>query len=199
MTVVLKNPLTPRRFKWLIAIVLLVTAVGIPATLYWSLQRSDMHLRWDLEARYAQEFYFQSDYAAGLLKGDVTPPTNITIGIASNELARATDELYSIEYLDTSHINTIDRITTALETLNTWAASYSSLDYLQSLNSTQRSFLATQLRLLGHNILNAYWNYANFTDTSPGVGPPFWYSGPSPPDSQLLQDAVNVALGIQRK
>ena len=199
MTVVLKDPLTPRRFKWLIAIVLLVTVVGIPATLYWALQRSDMHLRWDLEARYAQEFYFQSDYAAGLLKGDVTPPTNITIGIASNELAGATDELYNIEYLDTSHINTIDRITTALETLNTQAAPYSSLDYLQSLNSTQRSFLATQLRLLGHNIVNAYWNYANFTDTSPGVGPSFWYSGPSPPDSQLLQDAVSVALGIQRK
>src|SRR5713101_9360985 len=87
MTVVLRDPLTPRRFKWIVAIVLLVTAVGIPATLYWALQRSDMHLRWDLEARYAQEFYFQSDYAAGLLKGDVTPPTNLTIGIASNQLA----------------------------------------------------------------------------------------------------------------
>src|SRR6266851_1597175 len=81
MTVVLRDPLTPRRFKWIVAIVLLVTAVGIPATLYWVLQRSDMRLRWDLEARYAQEFYFQSDYAAGLLKGDVTPPTNITMGL----------------------------------------------------------------------------------------------------------------------
>jgi hypothetical protein len=196
MTVVLKNPLTPRRFKWIIVIVLLVTAVGIPATLYWALQRSDMHLRWDLESRYAQEFYFQSDYAAGLLNGDVTPPTNITIGIASNELAGANDELYNIGYLDTSHINTISRITTALATLDTQGRD--SLDYFQSLNSTQRSFLATQLRLLGHDIENAYWNYLNFTSTSPGVGPPFWYSGPSPPDSQLLQDAVSVALGIQR-
>ncbi len=194
MTVLANNPrprLT-RPFKRIIIIALLLTVVSIPATVYWALQRNEMHLRWDLESRYAQEFYFQSDYVAGLLKGDVTPPTNITIGIASNELGQAILELYNIEYLDTSHLNQLDKITTALETLKTQ-------DYLQSLNSTQRTSLATQLRLLGHDIINAYWNYGNFTSTSPGVGPSFWYSGPSPPDEQLLQSAVNIALSIQRK
>src|SRR5262245_60565689 len=106
--------------------------------MYWALERSGMHLRWDLESRYAQEFYFQTDYTAGLLKGDIAPPTNVTIQIASDELARAISELYNIEYLDSSHLSQLDKITTALNTLNTQAAPYSSQGYLQSLNSSQR-------------------------------------------------------------
>jgi len=67
------------------------------------------------------------------------------------------------------------------------------------LNSSQRILLSTQVYSLGHKLANAYNNFVNYTSTSPGIGPSFWYSGPSPPDENLLQSAVNIALTFERQ
>ncbi len=98
--------------------------------------------------------------------------------------------------LDTSHADQLSRISYAVETLRTQNGTQ---EYITSMNPEHRSLLATQLYSLAHKIENAYWNFINYTSTSPGVGPPFWYSGPSPPDENLLHDAVNIALGFERK
>lgn len=194
MTMVVKNPLitfTRRRFKTILIIVIILVA-AVPITLYWGLQRNDMHFRWDLESRYAQEFWEHTQYTAGLLNGFVAPWTNATEGFAINELAYGDMQIISISYLDASHANQLLRISYAIETLRTQ-------NYIHNMTASQRTSLATQLFSLSTKIINAYWNYVNYTSTQTGVGPPFWYSGPSPPDEQLLQDAVNIALGFQRK
>ncbi len=182
-----------------IIVVLVVLLVAIPTALYWALERRDMYLRWDLDSRYAQQFYFETDYAAGLLKGDIGPATNLTLGIASNDVSGANIELSNIAVLDTTHANQLYKISYALSTLTGQANCTCSEDYFQSLNSSQRATIATQLRLVGHDVVNAYWNYVNYTSNGVGQGPDFWYSGPAPPDSKLMQDAVIIALDLQRK
>ncbi len=194
MTMVEKTPLitfTRRRFKTIMVIVIILAA-AVPITLYWAVQRNDMHHQWALQSSYALEFWSHTDYAAGLLNGNVAPWGNVTEGFTINELGYAAIQLYDISYLDTSHANQLLRISYAIETLKTQ-------NYIHNMTSSQRISLSTQLELLSHKIINAYSNYANFTSTGTATGPPFWYTGPSPPDEQLLQDAVNIALGFQRK
>jgi hypothetical protein len=125
------------------------------------------------------------------VNGTVARWNNDTAGFAVNELGYADIELNSISVIDTSHSDQLFRISYAMESLRTD-------DYIQSLNQSARTILATQLWALSHKIINAYWNFVNHTSGSPGVGPPFWYSGPSPPDEHLIQDAVNIALSFER-
>jgi len=194
MTVSSRNPLRLGRRGniLLLGAVLVIIAIAIPATLYWETQRNDMHLRWDLQARYAVEFWSHAQYSGGLINGTLTKWNNDTAGVAVNELGYADWELYDIRVLDTAHTDSLSRISTAIETLRTD-------DYIASLNQTARTLLAHQLWSISMKIINAYWNYANYTSNSPGIGPPFWYSGPSPPDETLLQSAVNIALAFERR
>jgi hypothetical protein len=177
-------------------ILLIVLAVAVPVTMYWASQRSDAHLRWDLESRYAQQFMFHLDYATALMNGVIYPWSNVTDGFVVNELAYANDQVYDIKVLDNSHADQLSRISYALETLRTQNGTK---DYIFSMNPSQRVLLASQLYSLGHKIANAYWNFVNYTSTSPGVGPSFWYSGPSPPDENLLQSSATIALNFERK
>lgn len=199
MTLVVKNPLprlTRRRSLSALVIVLIVLAATLPITLYWVLQRNDMHLRWDIESRYAQQFFFHLDYGSALMQGYILSWNNVTNLVVINELAYADSQLYDISTLDRSHCNTLSRISFALESLSSQNGTQG---YIFSMNSSQRFYLATQLESLGHKIINAYWNFGNYTSTSPGVGPGFWYSGPSPPDENLLQSALSVALSFARR
>ncbi len=195
MTVVVKNPLsrlTNRRLS--LVILVIVLAVALP--FYWTIQRNDTHLRWDLESRYAQQFFFHLDTASGLMNGIPYSWSNVTSGFAVNELGYADSELYDVAVLDTSHADQLYRISYALETLRTQNGTR---DYIYGMNLSQRLNLAAQLESLGHKIINAYWNFANYTSTSPGVGHGFWYFGPSPPDESLLQSSVAIALNFERK
>jgi len=194
VTVSFRNPLRlgGRGNILLLGAVLVIIAIAIPTTLYWETSRNDMHLRWDLQARYAQEFWSQAQYSGSLINGTVSKWNNETAGVAVNVLGFADEELYDIGVLDTAHTNTLSRISTAIETLRTD-------DYIATLNQTSRTLLAHQLWSISQKIINANWNYANYTSTTPGVGPPFWYSGPAPPDETLLQNAVNIALAFERR
>ena len=194
MTILVKNPLprlTRRRFLMIVLVIVIVLAAGVPVTSYWALQRNDMHIRWDLQATYAEEFWSHADDAAGLLSGIVAHWSNVTEIFVSNELAYADWQLNSISHLDTSHANQLFRISYAIESLRTQ-------DYIHNMNSSQRMNLATQLYSIRMKVRNAFTNYLNYTSSGTAAGPPFWYSGPSPPDERLLQDAVNIALGFQR-
>ncbi len=201
MSIAVKNPLTwltKRHVLSVLVIVVMVVAVGIPVALYSALQRSDTHLRWDLESRYAQQFLFHTEHAAAYLDGNLYSWNNETAGVAVSELAYADFELNAITVFDRTHADQLIRISYAIESLQGPGPTGFG-EYIASLNSSQRILLSTQVYSLGHKLANAYNNFVNYTSTSPGIGPSFWYSGPSPPDENLLQSAVNIALTFERQ
>jgi len=201
MTIAVKNPLprlTRQRLMAVFAIVVFVVAVGVPVGMYWALQRSDLHLRWDLESRYAEQLLFHMESASALLNGNLYTWSNQTAGSALEELVYADYELQSIMVLDRAHLDQLNGINYALESLNS-ASPKGTEVYIASLNSSQRILLSTQVYSFGHDLANAYNNFVNYGGTSPGIGPSFWYSGPSPPDENLLQSAVSIALTFERQ
>jgi len=165
--------------------------MAVPVTMYWALQRNDMHARWDQQERYAFEVWRHSDWAAGLLSGNIDHWNNETEQFTLNELSYADYGVYGLSVLDSAHANRLDRISSAVETLRTQ-------DYVHNMTSAQRTELSNQLESLGHDMLFAYSNYWNYTSNGVGVGPAFWYSGPAPPDERLLQNAVSIACAFQR-
>ena len=196
MTIVAKNRLTPKRFLSILLVILIVLAVAVPVTLYWTLERNETHLIWDINSRYAQQFFFHTDWAAALMRGNINPWNNQTAYDALNELAYADFELNGVSVLDQAHANQLYQISNAIETIRTPNGTQL---YIQSLSQSARILLANQVSLLGHDVVNAYWNFINYTSSGNGVGPPFWYNGPSPPDENLIQNAVNIALAFERK
>jgi hypothetical protein len=199
--IAVKNPLprlTKRRLLASLVILIVVAAVGVPVYLYWALQRSDAHLRWDLESRYAVEFVLHTEHAAAYLNGTSYSWSNETAGIVLSEMGWANDELYGIMVLDRAHIDQLNKINYAIQSLEGPGPSGTG-QYIASLNSSQRTLLSTQVYSLGHKIGDAYNNFLNNGGSSPGIGPSFWYSGPSPPDETLLQSAVSIALSFERQ
>src|SRR5207245_2995038 len=117
--------------------------------------------------------------------------SNETVGFALSELVYADYELQGIIVFDRAHLDQLNRINYAIESLN-GASPTGYGDYIASLNSSQRILLSTQVYSLGHKLANAYNNFVNYTSTSPGIGPSFWYSGESPPDANLIRLFVNI-------
>ncbi len=192
MLTLVKNPfprLTKRRFLSVLLLFTVVSAITVPAALYWALQRSDLHQRWQIEANYASQFSSQMGYAAALMAGVLFKWNNATSSFAGNEMGSADLSLVYISNFDTTHANQLQRIDYALE--NVRPTVFGNLTY------SQRTALSAELRSLSVKIENAYWNFLNYTSASPTSGPPFWYSRPSPPDEGLLRDAVNIALSLQ--
>ncbi len=197
MIIEVRNPiprLTVRRTVAILFVLLAVAAVAVPATLYWSLQRNDMHAQWAQQERSAFEVWRHTDNAAGLLGGYYPPNTpwnNESEVLTISELGGAEYGLNGVSLLDVAHADQLGRIFYALTTLETQ-------NYIHNMTSTQRIQLSNQLELLGHDVLNAYSNYYNYTSSGTVSGPPFWYNGPAPPEEQLLQNAVNIACTFQR-
>jgi len=151
-----------------------------------------MHQRWQIEANYASQFSFQMCYAAALMAGIPFKWDNATSSFAGNEMGYADDSLVYISYFDTAHANQLLRIFFAIESIR---PPFNTIP-VANLSYSQRTSLSGQLQSLAVKIDRAYTNFVNYTSTRPVVGPPFWYSGPSPPDERLLQDAVSVGLSL---
>ena len=195
MTVV-PNPLprlTRFRILLILAVVGIAVSAAVPTTLYWTLQRTDLHARWQLEANYARQFGFQMEYVSSLVNGTVYKWNNVTSSLAGNLMGYANENLnYLLDY-DTAHGNQLYQISYAIENI---VPSFFNLSFA-NLSSAQRGPLAAQLYSLGDRILYSYWNFLKYTSAGGISGPPFWYSGPSPPDEQLLQVAVSIALALR--
>ncbi len=103
MTVV-PNPL-PRLTRFRIVLILAVVGIAVsaavPTTLYWTLQRTDLHARWQLEANYARQFGFQMEYVSSLMNGTVYKWNNVTSSFAGNLMG------YANENLDRKHCSII--------------------------------------------------------------------------------------------
>ena len=194
MTIVAKNPLTKRRVSAVLLIIVTVLAIAVPTALYWALQRTDLHSRWQLQADYASQFSFQMDDAAALMNGTIWKWNNVTSSFAGNEMGSANENLSYLSEYDTAHANQLIMINYAIENIR---PPFNTIPFT-NISYAQRTILAAQLRSIANKILYAYWNFLNYTSVGGTAGPPFWYSGPSPPDESLLQAAVNVALTLQR-
>ncbi len=172
-------------------IVLLVLVVSVPSVLYWEIQRNDMHARWERQLELAQsfDFYGVEDAEITLMQPNFTSDSALRNSAVSS-LSSAQFTLNSLIHLDSDRFNQLHQIETMLLTLEPrWST------YTIGLNQSQRGTLANLLGRIGNDILFAYGNYINYTSSGPD-GPPFWYNGPAPPDQNLIQQAVELAVNL---
>lgn len=125
------------------------------------------------------------DIAAESINGTLFPWNNESQMSALNGLTQAYSTLIYLGFLDSSHINQLGIIANKV---------YESSSAFYQITQSRRVSFSTNLRSLGDKIVNAY--LLNNTSTTNGVGPSFWYSGPSPPNEQDLQDASVIATNL---
>jgi len=172
-------------------IVLLALVVSVPSLLYWTIERNDMHARWERQLELAQTFDFYGVEQAEIVlmqpnfTSDSAYRNTGVWGLNSAEFA-----LNNLVILDFDRANQLYKIETMLLSL---ASSWST--YTTGLNQSQRGTLAGLLGSIGNDVLFAYGNFIKYT-SSGGSGPPFWYNGPSPPDQVLIQQAVDLAVNF---
>jgi len=172
-------------------IVLLSLLVIVPSLLYWTIERNDMHARWERQFELAQSFDFYGVEGAQvvLLNPNFTSDSTYR-NTGASALQSAQSTLTNLVALDFDRANQLYKIETMLLTL---ASSWST--YTTGLNQTQRGTLAGLLGKIGNDILFGYGNFINYTSPGPN-GPSFWYNGPAPPDQNLVQDAVDLAVNL---
>jgi len=163
----------------------MILVILVPIVVYWSEQRIAEHARWDNELHYPQLFNINVDIAADSINGTFYPWNNESQAIAQNAISQAYATLSYLGFLDSSHTNQLFIIAEKV---------YESSSAFYQITQSQRVTLSTNLRALGEKILLAY--FLNNTITSNGVGPPFWYTGPSPPDERDLQAASVIAANL---
>ena len=187
--------LTRFRLLLVLAVVAIAVSATVPTAFLWAMQRTDLHARWELEQNYASQFGFQIETASSYMNdtygykwsGETSSFAGVLIGYADQNLNLLRD-------YDTDHSNKLYPISYAIERIVVSFfenASYANASY------AQRAPLERQLYSLGDRILYAYSNFLKYTSEGGTAGPPFSYSGPTPPDESLLQDAVNIALALQ--
>jgi hypothetical protein len=150
-----------------------------------------MHARWERQLELAQsfDFYGMEDAQIVLMNPNFTSDSTYrSTGASGLESAQFT--LRNLMILDFDRANQLYNIETMLQGLAPiWST------YTIGLNQSQRGTLANLLGRIGNDILNAYGNYVNYTSSGPN-GPDFWYNGPAPPDQNLVQQAVNLAVNL---
>jgi hypothetical protein len=172
-------------------IVLLVLVVSVPSLLYWTIERNDMHARWERQLEWAQsfDFYGVEEAQIVLMQPNFTSDSGYR-NTGASALNSAEFALNNLVILDFDRANQLYKIETMLLSLvSGWST------YTTGLNQSQRGTLAGLLGRIGNDILYAYGNFISYT-SSGGSGPSFWYIGPSPPDQILIQQAVDLAVNL---
>jgi hypothetical protein len=160
--------------------VLLALLIAEPALIYWTVDRVVTHNRWSIQASMAETFFGQMNDA-------YVPITNQSLAsdqalkiLTNVVLHDAGTTMYNLYRIDTQHFNQLDRVSTTLLNLD-------SLGYILNLTGPQRTVLANIFLSIGTKIVTAY--HLNATNV---YSVPFWYWGPSPPDENLLNQAVDL-------
>ena len=174
-----------RRLFYALVACLIILIVLVPVVVYWSEQRIAEHARWDTELNYARLFSENVGSAAEFINATFYPWNNESERSALTLLVQSETTLFMIGDLDMAHANQLAIIGNKVG---------ESPSAFYQITQTQRVSFSTHLRALGDKILYAY--YLNNTSTSNGVGPSFWYSGPSPPNEKDLQDASTIAANL---
>ena len=163
----------------------MIQIIILPIAVYWSDQRIAEHARWDTEVNYAQLFRMDVGSAAEFINGTFYPWNNESQRSALIELVQGETTLLSLGHLDTAHLNQLSTIANMVG---------GSTSVFNGITQSKRVIFSANLRSLGDKIVNAY--FLNNTSTTNGVGPSFWYSGPSPPNEQDLRDASTIAANL---
>jgi hypothetical protein len=176
----------------IVLVVLLVLVVALPIGVYWTIERIETHSRWERQLQEAQFFALYHMETASALVQSPGSSNQTVLDWGRNEMTYATGTLDSLSNLDQSHATQLTKIFNILAHLGTsWPG------YVLGLSSTQKTTLSSLLTGIGSKVLNSYANYLNYTSSDAVSGPAFWYSGPTPPDETLLQEAVDLAVNWQ--
>jgi len=168
----------------LVIFVIVISAVG-----YWTVQRVDMYERWASQIEKSQSIRGHLWEAYVLLKSSSFETDNTTQDWFISELKYASSSLLELARLDKKHGLQLNKIETMLVDL----FDPTKRSYLIGLNSTDRNAIARALHDIGGKVVAAYFNYINYTSSNP----PLWYSGPSPPDETILEEAVELANDVR--
>jgi hypothetical protein len=178
---------------------LILLIILVPIGVYWYSQRLDTHARWDVLSNYSQGFFIDTSDVAYQMRGNFGPwGDNVSRFYGGVEMADAQNALSGIRSIDQPHQSQLDGMIAALYAFSTSSGAFCGKPSYCAGNITdiQRAYFSTRLESLAFKVYDAYNNYRNYTSTASGVGPPFWYSGPSPPDERDLQDAVMIAANL---
>lgn len=176
--------------KQLVALLLL--GIVVVAGVFWAAQRINTHKRWASMLRESQRLRNHLDRVAYLL------PTKFQTGTVSQnwfiaELHYADSSLLELIKLDGEHQVPLGKIEHMITTL-----SDPDVD-LSGLNSTEQEDLMEAIHNIGWKVVKAYGNLLNYTSVNSVNGPPFWYSGPAPPDEGILEEAAQLATNVTTK
>jgi len=170
----------------LIIIIIVVSSVG-----FWAVQRVDVYSRWSSQIEKAQSLRTHLDRAYILLNSSSFLTDNTTQDWFYSEVQYATHSVSDLLKLDRRHSYQIGKIDNMLFHLR----DPTKKSYLIGLISTDRNAIARALHDIGWEVVAAYGNYISYTSSNP----PLWYSGPSPPDETILEEAVELAIEIKEK
>jgi len=168
----------------LIIFVIVLSSVG-----FLAVQRVDMYKRWASQIEKSQSIRRHLWKAYVLLNSNSFETDNTTQDWFIRELQYASSSLLDLIRQDERHGLQLSRIDGFLVSL----FDPTKTSYLIGLNSTDRNVIAKALYDIGGKVLAAYGNYINYTSSNP----PLWYSGPSPPDETILEEAVELANDIR--
>ncbi len=171
-------------------IVLLLFVIVVSAVGYWAVQRVGMYSRWHSQFEISQSLRTHLDQVYVLLTSRNFETDDITQKWFYSEVQYAIHSVGDLLELDGGHSSQLGRIQFMLEDLR----DPTQISHLIGLNSTDRTALAEALHGIGWKAVAAYTNYFEPAGSS---NPPLWYSGPSPPDETILEEAVEFAIDVQ--
>ena len=189
----------PVRVNLFAIILLLILLIAVPVTVFLSLETIESHRRWYEQEEASQRFMFHLDDAADVFNDSTLVQLEDNRSFENDEMVQqwfhwevfyAEISLQDLYLLDTGHQSQLYPVVRMLDALDGYGS------YLLGLNATERSNFAGSLKSVASNIVEAYWNYLNYTSETQGSGPPFWYLGPSPPDETVLRQGADVANQI---
>jgi hypothetical protein len=170
---------------------LLLITIAV-ATVFWAGQRVEMHTHWASQAIKTESVMNHLYAATQLLNSTSFGTDEISQEWFSNELMYAANSLQDLGRLDTGHQRQLSTIVGM-----TMMLCHNPLVLGQ--DSAGRNTLAESLQDIGWKVKKAYSNFVDSYGTDRYTGPLFSYSGPSPPDEILLQQAVDLADSISAK
>lgn len=189
----------PVRVNFMVILLLLILVIAVPVTVFLSLETIENHRRWYEQEGASQRFMFHLREAADLLNSSTVVQLHNNRSFENDEMSQQwfSSQLFSTEIdlqdlylLDTGHQSQLYPVVRMVEALNGHGF------YLLGMNATERSNLTASIKSVANNVVEAYWNYLNYTSETQGSGPPFWYLGPSPPDEKVLREGADVASQI---
>jgi len=176
------------RLKYITVLIIsiIITAAGV----FWATQRIDTHRQWASMMRETQRFQSHIQTVAYIL--NTTFQTNNTAQRwLQSELFYSHTSLYELRHLDEAHWLQLSQIDDMVETVNSYK--------IFSLNfSSHQSTLVKNIHDVGEKVVSAYWNVFNNTSVDNIKGPPFWYTGSSPPDETILREATQLASNVTK-